>query len=515
VPEGQYLQIAGIKGKVLFTSTPTEGALSMDFFSTEVPAKATLEVYDFETQKHEPLIPGITSFTLAKDGKTLYYRAGNRLRAMVAGTKPDEKASAEPPNRRSGWIDLGRVKVSIEPGIEWQQMAREAWRLQREHFWTEDMSQIDWDAVWKRYAPLIERVGTRVEFSDLIWEMQGELGTSHAYEFGGDYRPEPTYPQGFLGADFEYDAGSGGYRIKHIVHGAPGEPDNNSPLLAPGANVHEGDVLLAINGRKLSKDVLPQELLVHQADAELTLTVQSNGDPRDVTVKATKTEFSARYREWVETNRRKVHEATNGRVGYVHIPDMGPRGFAEFHRLYLTEVRYDAMIVDVRYNRGGHVSELLIEKLARKRVGYDVTRWGQPGPYPNFSVAGPMVALTNQWAGSDGDIFSHVWKLKDLGPLIGKRTWGGVVGIWPRNPLADGTITTQPEFSFWFTDVGWGVENYGTDPTVDVDITPQDYAHGHDPQMEKAIALVLERLAAEPPLKPDFKDRPNLSLPKK
>jgi tricorn protease len=180
--------------------------------------------------------------------------------------------------------------------------------------------------------------------------------------------------------------------------------------------------------------------------------------------------------------------------------------------LYLAEVDKDALIVDVRYNRGGHVSQLLIEKLARKRVGYDIPRWGKPRPYPDYSVAGPMVAITNQWAGSDGDIFSHVFKLMKLGPLIGKRTWGGVIGIWPRHPLADGSVTTQPEFSFWFADVGWGVENYGTDPDIDIDIAPQDYARGYDPQMEKAISLVLERLETDPPVKPDFSNRPNLGL---
>ena len=241
----------------------------------------------------------------------------------------------------------------------------------------------------------------------------------------------------------------------------------------------------------MSRDVSPGELLVHLADSEVTLTIEdADSKTRDVTVKTLRSEFPARYREWVEANREMVHRETNGRVGYVHIPDMGARGFAEFHRTYLAEVAYDGLIVDVRYNRGGHVSQLLIEKLARKRVGYDLSRWGEPEPYPQYSPAGPLVALTNQFAGSDGDIFSHVWKLMKLGPLVGKRTWGGVIGIWPRNPLADGAITSQPEFSFWFQDVGWGVENYGTDPDIDIDIAPQDYARGYDPQMEKALALV-------------------------
>ncbi len=513
VAEGVYTQIAGIKGKALFVSYPIEGAIGQDSFGVERPPKGTLESFNFRDLKHETVVGGVTDFQLSQDGKWLVYRAAKKLRVLRAGEKPDEKGGTEP-GRKSGFVDLKRVKISVDPLMEWRQIAREAWRLQREYFWTEDMSQIDWNRVWERYSPLIERVGTRGELSDLLWEMQGELGTSHAYEMGGDYRTEPSYPQGFLGANLTYDANADAYVIRHIVVGAPGEARASSPLIAPGVNIREGDKLRAVNGQRASKDVPPGELLVHLADTEVTLTIEdADGKTRDVTIKTLRSEATARYREWVEANRALVHKATNGRVGYVHIPDMGARGYAEFHRTYLAEVAYDGLIVDVRYNRGGHVSSLLIEKLARKRVGYDLSRWGQPEPYPSFSPGGPMVALTNQWAGSDGDIFSHVWKLNGLGPLVGKRTWGGVIGIWPRNPLADGAITSQPEFSFWFKDVGWGVENYGTDPDIDIDIAPQDYVRGYDPQMEKALALVNEALEANPPVKPSFADRPNLSLP--
>src|SRR5207245_11727791 len=192
--------------------------------------------------------------------------------------------------------------------------------------------------------------------------------------------------------------------------------------------------------------------------------------------------------------------------------DMGPHGYSEFHRYFLAEIDREGLIVAVRYNGGGHVSELLLEKLARRRIAYNQSRWFGAQPYPADSVLGPMLALTNEFAGSDGDIFSHVFKLMKLGPLIGKRTWGGVIGIWPRAPLADGSITTQPEFSFWFQDVGWGVENYGTDPDIDIDIAPQDYARGYDPQMEKALEVIREMLEKDPPVKPDFSQRPNLQI---
>lgn len=512
VPEGIYTQIAAIKNKALFVSMPVEGAIR-EHRPDDPQGRGVLECYDFKELKHEVLVSGVSLFDVSRDKKALVYRSARRVRLVRAGEKPEEKGAQEGATRRTGWIDLGRIKVSVDPGVEWQQMAREAWRLQREYFWTENMSHVDWDAVWERYAPLVERVGTRGEFSDLMWEMQGELGTSHAYEFGGDYRPEPVYPEGFLGADFSYDPVDGTYTFARIIDGAPGEPKNNSPLRMPGINIHAGDRLMAINGRPVGGPVTPQELLVHLADTEVLITVETQeGVRRNVTVRTLRSEFPARYREWVESNRRHVHEATGGKIGYVHIPDMGANGYAEFHRLYLAEVDYDGLIVDVRFNRGGHVSQLLIEKLTRKPVGYDVQRWGQPEPYPNFAIAGPLVALTNQWAGSDGDIFSHVFKLMKLGPLIGKRTWGGVIGIWPRNQLADGTITTQPEFSFWFQDVGWGVENYGTDPDIDVDVAPQDYARGYDPQLERAIQSALEALQTNPPIKPAFGNRPNLAL---
>jgi tricorn protease len=193
---------------------------------------------------------------------------------------------------------------------------------------------------------------------------------------------------------------------------------------------------------------------------------------------------------------------------------MGPVGYAEFHRGYLAEVDRDALIVDVRYNGGGHVSQLILEKLARRRLGYDLSRWGGLVPYPVESVAGPLVALTNEHAGSDGDIFCHSFKMMKLGPLIGKRTWGGVIGIWPRHALVDGTVTTQPEFSFWFEDVGWNVENYGTDPDIEVDITPQDYRAGADPQLARAIDEAQRLLQQAPRKLPELAAKPSRALPK-
>ena len=515
VSEGLYAKVVGLKGKVLFSSYPVEGALDRNFFSSGAPpAKGKLELYDFAKQKRETLVDGVTSFEVSQDASTLIYRAGNRLRVLKAGEKPPKDAE-DKPGRKSGWLDLKRVKVSVTPHAEWTQMLRETWRRQRDHFWTEDMSGIDWQGIYERYLPLVDRVATRSEVSDLLWEMQGELGTSHAYEFGGDYRPEPAYHQGFLGADLLYDEETDSYAVEHIVRGDPWDERASSPLRRPGLNVREGERIVAVGGQRVSRELPPAALLVNQAENEVLLTLASADDDseRSVTVKTLRDERPARYRDWVEKNRAKVHAATDGRIGYLHIPDMGARGYAEFHRGLLTEANRTGLVIDVRYNGGGHVSPLLLEKLARERRGYSVSRWGTPHPHPDLTFDGPLVALTNEFAGSDGDIFSHGFKMMDLGPLVGKRTWGGVIGITRAEPLSDGSITTQPEYAFWFDDVGWQVENYGTDPTIEVDIRPQDAAEGKDPQLERAIEEALRLLETAPPEKPNFGDRPRLTPP--
>ncbi len=509
VPEGRYSQVAGIKGKILFTSWPVQGSLGRDGGGP----RGTLEVYDLSEQRHEVLTGGINSFEVSRDGQTLAYRAGRRLRVIKAGEKPPDNDDGA--SRRSGWLDLDRVRVSVDPGSEWGQMFKEAWRLQRDHFWAEDMSGVDWWLVLDRYMHLVGKVATRLEFSDLMWEMQGELGTSHAYELGGDYRPAPAYLIAHLAADLAYDADAGTWRFSHIVDGDPWDSDAGSPLRAPGVRIAAGDRLLAVNGRAVDAATTPASLLVNQAGlaVELTVAGADGRGKRAVVVSTLRDDRPARYREWVSANRAKVREMTGGRVGYVHVPDMGARGYAEFHRSYLAEVEREALVVDVRFNGGGHVSQLVLEKLARRRIGYDVSRWGEPEPYPADSPAGPLVAITNEHAGSDGDIFTHCFKLLGLGPVVGKRTWGGVIGISPRHALVDGSLTTQPEYAFWFSDVGWSVENYGTDPDVEVDIRPQDHVAGADPQLDMAVQLALDALESHRPLSADLAQRPRLELP--
>lgn len=506
VDEGRYYGILGLRGKALIGMSSVRPALGLATTETEVPSSA-IALYDFKKLEFTVPIRSVSGFDTSLDRSTVIYRSGSSLRVLKAasiGTPPTDRAVG----RATGWIDINRVRVSVKPIPEWDQMLKEAWRLMRDHFWDAEMSKIDWAEVLTRYQPLLKRLSTRREFSDLLWEFQGELGTSHAYEYGGDYSSGPHYAQGKLASTLEWDGKEKAYRILEMADGDSWCEQSTSPLRLLHDPLQPGDLLVAVNGHRLSHSEPPEKFLVNRADQRVTLTVLRRASRPDekklkeekVVVKALRREAPIRYRAWVEANRALVHERSQGRLGYVHIPNMSAGGFAEFHRGYYSELEKDGLVVDVRYNGGGNVSQLLLEKLGRRRLGFDVQRWGQPIPYPQESPAGPLVAITNEQAGSDGDIFSHCFKLMGLGPLLGKRTWGGTIGIWPRHHLVDGTVTTQPEFAFWFTDVGWGVENYGTDPDEEIEIRPQDWRDGVDPQLERAINVGLELLETNPPL---------------
>jgi tricorn protease len=255
-----------------------------------------------------------------------------------------------------------------------------------------------------------------------------------------------------------------------------------------------GDIVVAVDGQVAVSTEPMGALLVQRAGRLTEVTLRRGEQQRVVVVRPLRQEQRVRYRSWVLANRRRVHAATDGRVGYLHIPDMGPGGYAEFHRDYAIAADHQALLVDVRFNNGGHVSQLLLEKLARRRIGFKVSRWGRPTSYPAHAIAGPIVCLTNEGAGSDGDIFTHAFKRLGLGLVVGTRTWGGTVGIWPRQKLVDQGATTQPEFSTWFEDIGFGLENHGAEPDIEVMITPANHAAGEDPQLKRAIEVVFAAL---------------------
>ncbi len=512
VPEGRYLDVLGGRGRVFLVQEPVRGSLDAPWGSSEPLTDRILSAYDFAAEKVETIREGITAAALSMDARTLLLQVGRRLRALPATVGAKDLPAGEEPGRTSGWIALDRARLLLEPGAEWEQMFEEAWRLQRDHFWDPAMSGVDWKGVRERYRPLVARAGSRAEFSDLLWEMQGELGTSHCYELGGDYRPEVGWKHGFLGADLAYDRRRRAWIVRRIPRGDSWNEKAASPLSAPGLDVRPGDAIVRVDGQAVGPDRSPAECLLDLGGRSVWIEVRRGpGKPRRLAVRPLTSEAPLRYRDWVEANRARVHQATRGTVGYVHVPNMGPLGYSEFHRYFRNEVLKDGLIVDVRFNGGGHVSQLLLEKLLRKRSGYGFSRWMGTDTYPDLAPAGPMVALTNENAGSDGDMFSHAFKYYGLGPLIGKRTWGGVVGIWPRHALVDGTVTTQPEFAHYFLDVGWGLENYGTEPDIEVEIAPQDHARGRDPQLERALTEVRRLMREKGAKLPDFSARPVLA----
>lgn len=512
VPEGCYGRVVGTKGRALYSQYPVRGSIEEEAGSATPTAGGVLDYWDLDRNKSGRVQDKVSEFQVSMETTVLAVIAGDRLRVLPSSYRDDpERSEKDEYSRDTGWVDLDRIPVEVRPTEEWKQMYSEAWRLQREHYWRPDMAGTNWREIHDRYLPLLDRVSSRAEFSDLMWEVQGELGTSHCYEMGGDYGPRPNWRQGFLGADFEFDPARKRWRIARIPQGDSWNRESASPLTAPGIGLSVGDEIVAIGSQELGRSVPPAKALVNMAGREITIRILRRGKGRrnrveTISLRPLRDEAPLRYRDWVEANRTAVHSATNGQVGYVHIPDMGPLGYAEFHRYYTAECIHDGLIIDVRFNRGGHVSQLLLEKLLRRPIAYDVSRWSAPVPYPDAAPMGPMVALTNEHAGSDGDIFCHAFKLYGLGPLLGMRTWGGVIGIWPRHALVDGTVTTQPEFASWFVDVGYDVENYGTEPDIEVDNRPQDYALGRDRQLEQGVRSILRLLKQNRPKRPDSVD---------
>ncbi len=526
VATGEYTSLIAVKGRVLFVQydsiSASLDAPSGSWINEKAPQHSTLWLYDFEQQRMIHVAAGVSDVRLAKGGEFVFFHTGEGKETIRVFDVVEEIAEgteyidepADEYTRRSGLIDISEVEVSVKPQEEWAQIFHEAWRMQAQNFWTEDMCDVDWNLVRDRYAKLLPRLRTRGDLADLIWEMQGELGTSHAYHSGGDYQPSNGYYQGHLGADLVWDKAQGGYRITSILRGDPGDPTADSPLAAPGLGITVGDIIVAVDGVSVTFSESPQKLLVNKAFKRVGLTLKNaDGELNEATIVALADEEPLRYRAWVNENRRQVHKKSGGKLGYVHIPDMGETGYGEFYRGYQLEHGKQGLVVDVRFNGGGSVSALILQVLLRQVKGWDISRWNGTGTYPMESVAGPKVIVTNQFAASDGDIITHAVHLYGVGKVIGKRTWGGVIGIDPRHALVDGSIVTVPEYAFYFEDKGWSVENHGATPDFDVDVKPQDYANGVDPQLDTAIEIALEELKANPVRIPDFSQRPRKPIP--
>jgi tricorn protease len=510
VRESLYSSLRAVKGGLVWLREPLTGSLGVGGARLgDVGPRSALQRFDLRRHSVTTLEDDVDWFDVSGDGTRLVVSDRDSLTVLPSEHKADDDS---PDDQIS--VDGSRARFLADPAALWRHAFDEAARIIRHDFWVSDMADVDWDAVQAQYRPLLDLVATPGEFADVLWETVGELGTSHAYVRAAPYDDGAgTYSTGLLGADLEQGS-DGGWRVRRVVPGETSDPRASSPLSAPGVQIQPGDRLLAVDGRPVGTDG-PGPLLAGVAGKPVELVVAgADGRPRRAVVVPLTSDRRLRYQDWVAGRRALVRELSAGRLGYLHVPDMVSEGWADFHRDLRAEMTRDGLIIDARGNRGGHTSQLIIEKLARRVVAWEMPRGMQPVPYPVEAPRGPVVALADEFAGSDGDIVTQVIRTLGLGPVVGARTWGGVIGIDDAHELVDGTHITVPRYALWLEGRGWGVENYGVDPDVEVLITPDDWAAGRDTQLERAIRLATETLAAHPAATPPSRsDRPSRRRP--
>lgn len=474
--------------KYLFYSTSGPG-----FYGRSSQEKPVIHLFDFKKRKSEPFLKDSGGWVLSADGKKMLVRSdGKFIRYEAKPGEPEQKVVAT-----SG------LMVDRNPQEEWMTIFDEVWRRYRDFFYVKNMHGFDWKAIGDQYRPLVKHVAHRSDLNYLIGEMIAELNVGHAYIEGGDFeipdRPKVALP----GARFELDPETSKYRIARILRGHNEEAKYRSPLTEVGVDVNEGDYVLAINGEKLTGDDNPYRLLQHKTDGVVLLVNDRPEEEgaRETTYRPITSEENLLYLSWVLGNMAKVEEMTDGRVGYLHIPDMGAPGIYEFIKWFYPQLRKEGLIVDVRSNGGGNVSQWIIERLDTKLLG---TRFGyssdEPQTYPETVFHGHKVCLVNQTSASDGDIFPHRFRQAGLGPLIGKRSWGGVVGISSRGPLLDGGKVYVPLQATNDTNGDYIIEGIGVKPDIEVENDPQAVIEGRDPQLERGLKEVL-RMMKENPMK--------------
>ncbi|HEU5416650.1 MAG TPA: PDZ domain-containing protein [Streptosporangiaceae bacterium] len=497
VSESRYFCLRAVKGGLAWLAEPLTGALGEGGARPgDASPRPRLQRFDFRRQSVTGLEDDVDWIEVSGDATRLVVRDRDTLAVIPA----DRKADPDSPDDRVT-IDGSRARFLADPAVLWQHALAEAGRIIQHDFWVPDLSGVDWDSVYEQYRPLVDQVATRSDFADVLWESLGELGTSHAYVTPAPAPDHDGHAAGLLGADLERDA-DGSWVVRRVVPGESSDPRARSPLLAPGAGVGAGDRLLAVDGRPVGAPG-PGPLLAGAGGKPVELTVAAAGAaPRRVVVVPLHSERRLRYQDWVAGRRALARELSGGRAGYLHVPDMMGEGWADFSRDLRAEMTFEMLIVDARGNRGGHTSQLVVEKLARRVVAWEMPRNMRPVSYPVDAPRGPVVALADEFAGSDGDIVTRAIRTLGLGPVVGARTWGGVIGIDGWHELADGSQITVPRYAFWMEGAGWGVENHGVDPDVEVLITPDDWAAGRDPQLETAVRLATEALAARPPAAP-------------
>ena len=479
-----YIGLGAAEGRVLYV----RGGAGYLGRSSDVQP----EVFSYELEKREgkSLAKGIGGLVLSADGKKLLVREGRSFRLLDTGGGPAKTVS------------LAGLTVDRVPAEEWAQIFDEVWRRFRDFFYAPNMHGYDWEALREQYRPLLAHVGHRSDLNYVMSEMVAELNVSHAYVSGGDYEAPDRPRAALLGARFALDEDAGRYRFARIFEGQNEEPRYRSPLTEIGVGIGEGDYLFAIQGRELTPDTNPFQLLREAGRGPLELTVGSSADrseARNVLVDPIASEDALIYLAWTERSRRIVEELGGGRIGYLHIPDMSANGIREWIKWYYGQVRKDAMVVDVRSNGGGNVSPMLIERLRRETLMLDFERnRDSVDTSPGGVFHGHLVCVIDEDTASDGDQFAYQFRRAGLGPIVGKRSWGGVVGIYGRAPLIDGGSVNVPEAGSADPEGNWVIEGYGVDPDIEVTNLPRDILEGRDPQLAKAVELLLEKLAEDP-----------------
>lgn len=492
IPPGDFRALEVAPGMLYFVEQSLAG-LTSDESET---GGGVLHRYNLVEEEGAALLEGVQEYAISGERDLIVARVADGFtRFALPAAKPEK-------------LQLDHVRLRIDAPAEWAQILDEAWRLQRDFYWAPNMVGVDWPAMRTKYESLLPRVATRDELTDLIGQLIGELGTSHTYIWGGERydRAEPI-PVGLLGIDIDADRGA---RIARILP-APGWDGSASPLAAAHLDVAEGSFITALDGQPVGPQTNIYDLLQGQADRAVRLTVADDAagaNARTVEVETIGSEVALRYEAWVEGNRRYVHEQSGGTIGYLHIPNMGGDGLQSFSRQFYPQSSKSALIIDVRNNGGGFVSEMIIRRLAATVHAFSQPRHGATTRYPSRGLHAHMACLIDQHAGSDGDIFPAMFRARGLGSLIGTRTWGGVVGIRGDKPFVDMGLSTQPEYAWWDATGGWTIENRGVSPDIEVDITPSDRLTGSDPQLDRGIEVLLQQLLADPKQLPEHPPYP-------
>jgi tricorn protease len=454
--------------------------------------KSTLHQYDLNKRKDEVFLSGVSGYIVSFDKKKLLY--GSRAGSFnIIGT-------ATKPQPGQGRLNVDAIEVHIDPPAEWAQIFNEAWRINRDFFYAPNMHGVDWKAAKQKYAAFLPDLATRSDLNRVMQWMFSELAVGHHRVGGGDspYQPK-NVPGGLLGADYSIE--NGRYRFKKVYGGLNWNPELRAPLTEPGVDVKAGEYLVAVRGQELRPPTNLYSLFENTSGKIIEITVGPNADgsgSRTVSVVPIPNEFALRNRDWVEGNLKKVDEATGGRVAYVYVPNTAGAGHAYFKRYFFPQAYKEAIIIDERFNQGGAAADYYIDLLRRPFSSYWAMRYGADMKNPAASIQGPKVMITDETAGSGGDYLPWMFRKFGVGKIVGKRTWGGLVGILGFPVLLDGGGVTAPNFAIWTPDDGWAVENVGVPPDIEIEQTPAEVISGHDPQLEKAIQVVMEELRKNP-----------------